>query len=179
MLRARQALAMFSTVLLVAAVLDSWSYGFYTLLRIVVLVVTCFVVFRFVLLPIRVDGGSMLPTYKEHGINVINRVAYLFHEPRRGDVVGGAGVCVNSMLLGEGSSSSGGTMGRAGHGARSCATAASIPPRSPTPIRSRTAYPRFDTSTPRKPAHPPRRGRIGNPSYIRINNVPGTSRPDT
>src|SRR5437870_1231965 len=59
-----------------------------TLLRIVVLVVTCFVVFRFVLLPIRVDGGSMLPTYKEHGINVINRVAYLFHEPRRGDVVG-------------------------------------------------------------------------------------------
>jgi len=58
-----------------------------TLARIVVLVVTCFVVFKFVLLPIRVDGGSMLPTYKEHGVNFVNRLAYRFHEPRRGDVV--------------------------------------------------------------------------------------------
>jgi len=60
-----------------------------TLMRIVVLVVDllswCSDLYY---LPIRVDGGSMLPTYKEHGINVINRVAYVFHEPRRGDVVG-------------------------------------------------------------------------------------------
>jgi signal peptidase I len=59
-----------------------------TLVRILVLVVTCFVVFKFVLLPIRVEGGSMLPTYKEHGVNFVNRQAYRFHEPRRGDVVG-------------------------------------------------------------------------------------------
>jgi len=58
-----------------------------TLARIVVLVVTAFVLTRFVFLPIRVDGGSMLPTYKEHGVNFVNRLAYLFHEPRRGDVV--------------------------------------------------------------------------------------------
>ena len=58
-----------------------------TLARIVVLVVVSFVVFKFVLVPIRVQGGSMLPTYKDHGVNFVNRLAYLFHEPRRGDVV--------------------------------------------------------------------------------------------
>jgi signal peptidase I len=58
-----------------------------TLARIVVLVVVCLVVFKFVLQPIRVDGGSMLPTYKENGVNFVNRLAYLFHQPRRGDVV--------------------------------------------------------------------------------------------
>src|SRR5215831_2761166 len=59
-----------------------------TLVRIVVLVITAFVLTRFVFLPIRVDGGSMLPTYKERGVNFVNRLAYLLHEPRRGDVVG-------------------------------------------------------------------------------------------
>jgi signal peptidase I len=29
----------------------------------------------------------MLPTYRENGINFVNRLAYLFQEPRRGDVV--------------------------------------------------------------------------------------------
>ncbi|MGO8931554.1 MAG: signal peptidase I [Limisphaerales bacterium] len=58
-----------------------------TLVRIVVLVVVSFFVFRFVLIPIRVEGRSMLPTYKDHGVNFVNRLAYLFHEPRRGDVV--------------------------------------------------------------------------------------------
>lgn len=58
-----------------------------TLIRIVVLVVVCLVVFKFVLLPIRVDGPSMLPTYRESSINFVNRLAYLKHEPRRGDVV--------------------------------------------------------------------------------------------
>ena len=42
-----------------------------TLVRIGVLVVVCLVVFKFVLVPIRVDGGSMLPTYKEHGVNFV------------------------------------------------------------------------------------------------------------
>ncbi len=56
-------------------------------MRIAVLVVVCFVVFKFVLVPVHVEGGSMLPTYKENGVNFVNRLAYLFHEPRRGDVV--------------------------------------------------------------------------------------------
>ena len=58
-----------------------------TAVRIVILVVTCFVCFHFVLLPIRVLGMSMMPTYQENRVNFVNRAAYLFHRPRRGDVV--------------------------------------------------------------------------------------------
>jgi signal peptidase I len=58
-----------------------------TLIRIAVLVVTCVVVFNFVLLPIRVTGISMLPAYPNRSFNLVNRLAYLRHEPRRGDVV--------------------------------------------------------------------------------------------
>jgi signal peptidase I len=52
-----------------------------------VLVGVCFVLFRYVLAPIRIEGPSMLPTYRRGQIHVINRLAYRFHEPRRGDVV--------------------------------------------------------------------------------------------
>ncbi|MGH7941061.1 MAG: signal peptidase I [Limisphaerales bacterium] len=58
-----------------------------TLVRIVVLVVACFVLFYYVLLPAQVDGISMAPTYKNRSINLINQLAYAWHEPRRGDVV--------------------------------------------------------------------------------------------
>jgi signal peptidase I len=58
-----------------------------TLVRIVILVVVSTVVFKFALQPIRVEGGSMLPTYKDRGIHLVNRLAYVFHQPRRGDVV--------------------------------------------------------------------------------------------
>ncbi len=58
-----------------------------TLVRIVVLVAVCFVVFRFVLAPVRLEGPSMLPTYHSGAVHVVNRLAYRFHEPRRGDVV--------------------------------------------------------------------------------------------
>ena len=58
-----------------------------TLARIVVLAVTCFVTFKFILLPIRVDGISMLPTYHTGQVNCINTLAYLRHEPQRGDIV--------------------------------------------------------------------------------------------
>ena len=58
-----------------------------TLVRVAVLIVTSFVVFNFILLPIRVEGISMLPTYKDRSVNFVNRFAYLRHEPQRGDVV--------------------------------------------------------------------------------------------
>ncbi len=58
-----------------------------TLARLAVLVVGSFIVFKFILLPIQIVGPSMLPTYPEKGINLVNRLAYLWHEPRRGDVV--------------------------------------------------------------------------------------------
>ena len=59
-----------------------------TLIRILILVVACFVVFKFILLPLRVTGISMEPTCKDHSINFLNRLDYLAHEPQRGDVVG-------------------------------------------------------------------------------------------
>ncbi len=59
-----------------------------TLVRLLVLVVACFVVFRFILLPIRVEGISMLPTYLDGSVNFVNRLAYLRHPPQHGDVVG-------------------------------------------------------------------------------------------
>jgi signal peptidase I len=38
-------------------------------------------------MPIRVEGISMLPSYHDRQVNCVNRLAYLHHEPRRGDVV--------------------------------------------------------------------------------------------
>jgi signal peptidase I len=58
-----------------------------TLIRITVLVAVCVVVFNFILLPIRVTGISMLPAYPNRSINLVNRLAYCWHEPQRGDVV--------------------------------------------------------------------------------------------
>ena len=59
-----------------------------TLVRVAVLIVTSFVVFKFILLPIRVEGISMLPNYKDCSWNLVNQFAYLRHEPQRRDVVG-------------------------------------------------------------------------------------------
>lgn len=58
-----------------------------TLARIALLVVTSIILFRYVLLPIRVTGISMLPTYRDRSVNFVNRLAYLWHPPKRGDVV--------------------------------------------------------------------------------------------
>jgi signal peptidase I len=70
-----------------------------TLIRILVLIAVCFVVFKFILLPIRVTGISMLPTYKDRSINVVNRLAYSRHEPRRGDVVSIRYAGIHLMLM--------------------------------------------------------------------------------
>ncbi len=58
-----------------------------TLLRIVVLIVGVLLLRQFVVLPVRVDGISMLPTYKSNGVNLVNRLAYVFGKPQRGEVV--------------------------------------------------------------------------------------------
>jgi signal peptidase I len=58
-----------------------------TLVRIVIWVALLWVLGRCVLVPVRVNGISMLPTYQQEGRNFVNRLAYVFHEPRRGDVV--------------------------------------------------------------------------------------------
>jgi signal peptidase I len=58
-----------------------------TLARAAVLACLCFIIFKFVLLHIRVEGISMLPAYQDGSAHFVNRLAYLWHEPRRGDVV--------------------------------------------------------------------------------------------
>lgn len=70
-----------------------------TLVRIVILIVTCTVLFTFVLLPVRVDGPSMSPTYREHSINIINRLAYRNSDPKRGDVVAVRYTGTSMMLM--------------------------------------------------------------------------------
>lgn len=59
-----------------------------TLVRAALLALSCFLISQYVLRPVRVDGISMLPTYRDNGVNFVNRLAYFFHEPQRGDVVG-------------------------------------------------------------------------------------------
>lgn len=59
----------------------------YTFLRILGLVVTCCILRLYIFWPIRVLGPSMLPTYHENQINVVNHLAYRWSEPKRGDVV--------------------------------------------------------------------------------------------
>jgi signal peptidase I len=56
--------------------------------RAVILAGVCVVLFKLILWPMRVSGLSMAPTYSDHSFHFINRLAYLWHEPRRGDVVG-------------------------------------------------------------------------------------------
>jgi signal peptidase I len=58
-----------------------------TLVRVILLAVVCFVVFKFLLLPIRIEGISMEPTYHDRQVNFVNRMAFWWHPPRRGDVV--------------------------------------------------------------------------------------------
>ena len=59
----------------------------WTIARIAVVVVAVFILFKFVLVPIRVTGNSMAPTYNHGGIRFVNKLAYLNSTPQRGDVV--------------------------------------------------------------------------------------------
>lgn len=58
-----------------------------TTVRILVLAAVSIVVFKWILIPIRTDGPSMLPTYSSGSLNLVNRLAYWRGEPSRGDVV--------------------------------------------------------------------------------------------
>lgn len=58
-----------------------------TVIRTVVLVAACLLIFTQVLLPIKIDGDSMHPAYRDGGINFVNRMAYVWGKPKRGDVV--------------------------------------------------------------------------------------------
>jgi signal peptidase I len=58
-----------------------------TFVRIVVLVAVVFLGRRYVLLPVRVAGISMMPTHRDGQIKLINRLAYKLGKPQRGDIV--------------------------------------------------------------------------------------------
>ncbi len=56
-------------------------------MRVLVLAAISFITFRWVLIPIRTEGGSMLPTYAPDKLHFVNRLAYGASGPARGDVV--------------------------------------------------------------------------------------------
>jgi signal peptidase I len=58
-----------------------------TLIRIAVLVLGSFILFKYVLIPIRVTGISMAPTYPDGSIHFVNRLSFTWSKPHRGDVV--------------------------------------------------------------------------------------------
>lgn len=72
-----------------------------TLIRAAIWVGLLFLLSRYVLVPIRVEGISMLPTLSESQIGLVNRLAYLSHPPQRGDIVavGMAGPHVFSHVM--------------------------------------------------------------------------------
>ena len=58
-----------------------------TLLRIAALICAAVIVFGWILVPLRLSGISMLPTYHGGTLNFANRAAYWLRQPARGDVI--------------------------------------------------------------------------------------------
>lgn len=71
----------------------------FTIARAVVWVILFVLVFRYVVLGIRVTGQSMEPTYTHGQIRFVNRLAYKQHPPERGDVVAVASSRINKVLI--------------------------------------------------------------------------------
>jgi signal peptidase I len=59
----------------------------WTFVRILTLILVSLFLFKFVLLPIRVTGDSMLPNYRDKQIKFVNLLAFTRTPPERGDVV--------------------------------------------------------------------------------------------
>lgn len=58
-----------------------------TAVRVLVLATVSFITFKWVFIPIRTQGSSMLPTYGPGELKLVNRLAYQSVSPARGDVV--------------------------------------------------------------------------------------------
>ena len=58
-----------------------------TLRRLMVWATGTLVTFHYLLVPIKVTGASMTPTYRDGSLNFINRLSYARHQPARNDVV--------------------------------------------------------------------------------------------
>ena len=57
------------------------------LMRILIVTVTALIVFKYLLIPFRIQGDSMWPTYRDGRMNFCFTPAYLFSSPKRNDVV--------------------------------------------------------------------------------------------
>ena len=71
----------------------------FTVVRIIIIVAVVFISRAYILEPIRIKGPSMLPTYREKGVNFVNRLAYRHSDPKRGDVVAIRFAGPNVMLM--------------------------------------------------------------------------------
>jgi len=57
------------------------------LARIIVVSVTAFILFKYILIPFRISGFSMVPTYNNRGFNFSFTLKYLLTPPKRYDAV--------------------------------------------------------------------------------------------
>jgi signal peptidase I len=71
----------------------------FTISRVIVWVVLFGLVFKYVLLGIRVTGQSMEPTYRSGQIKFVNRIAYRHAPPKRLDVVAVASPTLKNVLI--------------------------------------------------------------------------------
>ena len=55
--------------------------------RIVIVAVIAFILFKYICIPFRASGESMLPTYADGSVNFCFTLAYLFSSPEKSDVV--------------------------------------------------------------------------------------------
>jgi len=55
--------------------------------RLLTVALTAAVLFNFVLIPFRIQGHSMAPTYQDGGFNFCNRLRFVFNGPQQHDVV--------------------------------------------------------------------------------------------
>jgi signal peptidase I len=58
-----------------------------TTVRILILAAVSVLTFGWILLPVRTEGVSMMPTYRSGSLNLVNRLAFAMEPPQRGDVV--------------------------------------------------------------------------------------------
>ncbi|MGV3773317.1 MAG: signal peptidase I [Verrucomicrobiales bacterium] len=59
----------------------------WTVVRIAIFLVAVVILMKWIILPIRVTGNSMEPTYWNGQVNIVNRLSYFKAQPQRGDVV--------------------------------------------------------------------------------------------
>lgn len=71
----------------------------FTLVRTIIWAVATIIIFPHVLVRVEVKGISMLPTCPDHSKYWVNRCAYLWHEPQRGDIVAIRLAGLHEMLL--------------------------------------------------------------------------------